>query len=141
MIVHHDLGQAEAQIAVDACLAELQRQGKAAVVAVADRAGELIALIRMDGVMLPSVGIATNKAFTAARVRGPSGDLGRKARADGSDVHYYGNARFVGWDGGLPVMIGSDCVGAVAVSGLSGAEDLEIAEIGVAAIHQALAAT
>jgi glc operon protein GlcG len=133
-----EIGEAEARIAIEACLAELRRRGNSAVVAVADRSGELIALVRMDGVMLPSIGIATNKAYTAARVRGPSGDLGRKASAEGWDVHYHGDHRYVGWDGGVPVMMGPGCVGAVAVSGLSGAEDLEIAQIGVAAIHESV---
>ena len=46
---------------------ELLRRGKAAVIAVADAHGELIALLRLDGTPLPSILIATNKAWTAAR--------------------------------------------------------------------------
>ncbi|OHT21816.1 GlcG/HbpS family heme-binding protein [Edaphosphingomonas haloaromaticamans] len=128
------LGEAEASVAVDACRDELRRRGKAAAIAVSDGHGELIALWRMDGCPLPSIVIAQNKAYTAARVRRPSGDIGRSAQADGSDVHYHGDARYVGWDGGAPLLHGGECLGAVAVSGLSGEEDLEIARIGIDAI-------
>jgi glc operon protein GlcG len=131
---YFELGEAEALRAIDACATELLKRGKAGSIAVGDRHGELIALLRMDGALLPSAGIASNKAFTSSRVREPSGNLGRAAQAEGWDVHYHGDARYVGWDGGAPVFYQEQCVGAVAVSGLSGVEDLEIAELGVRAI-------
>jgi glc operon protein GlcG len=132
------LGEAEARIALDTCVAQLRRRGKAGVVAVSDSHGELIALWRTDGCALPSIAIAQNKAYTAARVRTPSGDVGRSAQRSGADVHYHGDGRYVGWDGGAPVMHKGDCIGAVAISGLSGEEDLEIAMLGVSAILEQL---
>lgn len=132
---YQELGEAEARVAIDAAKAELTRRGKAAVIAVGDRHGELIALWRMDGALLPAVGIAANKVFTAARVRGPSGDLGRSAQAEGWDVHFHGDARYVGWDGGVAIMHQGVCIGAVGVSGLSGDEDLAVAQVAADAIH------
>ncbi len=131
---HLELGEREARLAIDACAEELRRRKKVGSIAVGDRHGELIAILRMDGASLPSAGIAANKAFTSSRVREPSGALGRAALSDGSDVHYHGDTRYVGWDGGTPVFYRGQCVGSVAVSGLTGVEDLEIAEIGVNAI-------
>ena len=129
-----ELGESEARLAIEACATELRKREKVGSIAIGDRHGELIALLRMDGASLPSAGIAANKAFTSSRVREPSGNLGRAAHAEGWDVHYHGDARYVGWDGGAPVFYREECVGAVAVSGLTGVEDLEIAEIGVKAI-------
>jgi glc operon protein GlcG len=131
---HLELGASEALLAIDACAAELKQRNKVASIAVGDRHGELIALLRMDGASLPSAGIAANKVFTSSRVRQPSGNLGRSAAAEGWDVHYHGDPRYVGWDGGVPVFYRDQCVGAVAVSGLTGVEDLEIAELGAKAI-------
>ena len=133
-----NLGEAEARLAIDGCVHALKTRGKAGVVAVGDSHGELLALWRTDGCALPPIVIAQNKVYTAARVRGPSGDLGRAAQIDGSDVHYHGDARYVGWDGGAPVIYNGQCIGAVAVSGLSGVEDLEIAHIGITAILNSL---
>ena len=131
-----NLGHAEAQVAIQAIQAELERRGKAAVVAVADAQGELIALLRLDGAPLPSILIAANKAWTAARERRPTRELGQRARdpEHGFDMAYFGDRRYIGWGGGLPVIVGGAVVGAVAVSGLPELEDIEVAQIGLAAI-------
>ncbi len=130
------LGHAEAQRAIQAIQAELLKRGKAAVIAVADAHGELIGLLRIDGAPLPSIVIAINKAWTAARERMSSRELGQLARdpIDGFDMAYYGDARYVGWGGGVPVIVDGVVVGAVAVSGLPEQEDMELAQFGVAAI-------
>lgn len=129
------LGHTEAQQAIAAIQAELAQRGKAAVIAVADAHGEVIALLRVDGAPLASITIAMNKAWTAARERKPSGDVGQKARAAGAgfEVAWYGDPRYTGWGGGLPVLVDGAVVGAVAVSGLSQTEDVELAQLGVAA--------
>jgi glc operon protein GlcG len=130
------LGHAEAQAAIAAIQVELEQRGKAAVVAVADASGELIALLRLDGAPLSSIVIAANKAWTAARERVATRDLGQRARdpEHGFDMAYFGDRRYIGWGGGLPVLVEGVVVGAVAVSGLPELEDIEVAKIGVAAI-------
>jgi glc operon protein GlcG len=130
------LGHTEAQRALQAIQAELIKRGKAAVIAVADAHGELIGLLRLDGAPLPSIVIATNKAWTAARERKPSRELGQAARdlVNGFDMAYYGDPRYIGWGGGVPVIIDGIVVGSVAVSGLPEQEDMDLVQIGVAAI-------
>jgi glc operon protein GlcG len=92
--------------------------------------------MRMDGTPLSAIVIAMNKAWTAARERKPSSEVGRAARhpETGFDIAYYGDHRYTGWGGGLPVAIGGAVVGAVAVSGAPEAVDVEMAGLGVAAI-------
>jgi len=130
------LGHTEAQRAIEAIKTELLRRQKGAVIAVADAHGELIALLRLDGAPLPSILIATNKAWTAARERKATRDLGQAARdpQTGFDLAYFGDPRYIGWGGGVPVVIDGAVVGAVAVSGLPEHEDMEIVQLGVAAI-------
>jgi glc operon protein GlcG len=129
------LGHAEAQRAIAAIEREMVARGLAAVIAVADAHGELIALLRLDGAPLPSVQIAMNKAWTAARERKPTRELGQSARhpETGFDMAYYGDPRYIGWGGGIPVLAGGRVVGAVAVSGLPEMVDMDLAQIGVAA--------
>ena len=126
----------DAGAAIAAVKAELLKRGKSGVIAVVDSHGETIGVLRMRGVAFSGVAVATNKAFTAARLRRPSIELGRAVRhpETGYDVSYFGDARYTGFGGGLPVMTDGAVVGAVAVSGLSQAEDEELAEIGIAAI-------
>jgi glc operon protein GlcG len=140
MQIEMSLGYAEARQAIDAAVSALQKDGKAAVVAVADCHGELLALARMDGASLPPITIAVNKAFTAAREKKPTLDIGQKSRdpAKGFDISYFGDPRYVGWGGGLPVEIDGKVVGAVAVSGLSQELDIHYAQIGVQAIMKGM---
>jgi glc operon protein GlcG len=130
------LSHDDAQRAINSMAAELDRRAKAAVLAVSDGHGELVALLRLDGAPLSSIQIAMNKAYTAARERKPSREVGAKSRdpQKGFPMTNYGDLRFVGWGGGLPVLLEGKVVGALAVSGLSEAEDEEIAEIGRRAI-------
>ena len=136
MIEQISLGHVEAQRAIQAIQSELLKQDKAAVIAVADAHGELIALLRMDGARLPSIQIASNKAWTAAREQIPTRELGQKSRhpQEGFDMAYFGDRRYIGWGGGVPVLLDGVVIGAVAVSGLPETEDMELAALGVAAI-------
>ena len=136
------MGHVEAQAAVAAIQAELATRDKAAVIAVADDHGELLALLRLDGAPLQSTTIAQNKAYTAARDGKPTAQLGKRARdpEHGFDIAYYGDPRFVGWGGGVPVVVDGSVVGSVAVSGLTSDEDAELAAVGVAAAVEASAA-
>jgi glc operon protein GlcG len=53
---------------------------------------------------------------------------------NGFDIRNYGDPRYIGWGGGLPVIIDGMVAGAVAVSGLSSEEDEELARAGIQAI-------
>ncbi|NWG15258.1 MAG: heme-binding protein [Chloroflexi bacterium] len=113
--------------------AELERQNKGAAVAVVDAHGELLAFLRTDGCPLASINIAINKAFSASRERKESAQLGQSARQDDFPLLYYGDIRYVGWGGGLPIVYAGQIVGGVGVSGLSEDEDIMLARLGLKA--------
>jgi glc operon protein GlcG len=134
------LGAGDAQLAIQVIGSELVRRAKSAVIAVADDHGELVGLLRGDGAPLPSIVIATNKAWTAARERKPSFELGEASRdpQKGFDMAYYGDPRYIGWGGGVPVVVAGTVVGSIAVSGLSQEEDMELAGMAVEAVVEAI---
>ena len=136
MLNERTLTDGDARRALDAMASKCAAKGLKAVLAVADNHGELIGLLRLASAPLASIHIAANKAYTAARERKPSRAIGKASRdpVDGFDVAYFGDPRFTGWGGGVPVVVGGECVGAVAVSGLSEDEDVDLAEIGVKAV-------
>jgi glc operon protein GlcG len=133
MTTEHVLDYADARRALDAIKQEIEQRGKAGVIAVCDAHGDLIAFARMDGAPLSSITIAMNKAYSAARERKPSKEIGNAARhpEKGFDIGYFGDPRFTGWGGGAPVLKHGKVVGAVAVSGLPQDEDIELAELAV----------
>lgn len=130
------LSHADAQRAIAAVEDELNKRGKVAVIAVADAHGELIALLRMDGAPLASTTIAINKAFTAAREGKPTLEIGAKFLDKGYDFAWFGDPRYLGWGGGVPVLHEGKNAGAVAVSGLTQQEDHELAALGVQALRE-----
>lgn len=130
------LDYSDAKRIVDIIVEHALQEKKAAVIAVADAHGELMAFARMDGAPLSSILVATNKAWTAARERKPTKDIGDKIRhpEKGFDIAFYGDPRFVGWGGGLPIWRNGEVVGSVGVSGLSSAEDIQLATVGIEGI-------
>jgi glc operon protein GlcG len=123
----------EAKRVVDRIVEKALQMQKTASVAVSDSHGDVICFARMDGAPVSSIQIAMNKAWTAARECKPTKDLGEKVKhpEKGHDIAYYGDPRYVGWGGGIPIWKDGSVVGAVAVSGLSSNEDIELATLGV----------
>jgi len=122
-----------ARMAAEAVAREATVRGLAPVVAVVDSSGELVYLWRPDRAQVASVGVATDKARTAAIYRRPSKDFEEQA-ANGrpSALHL---ARAVPLQGGIPIELDGHVVGAVGVSGASSAdEDQELALLGAAAV-------
>ena len=123
----------DAKRIVELIVQKALEQQKAAVVAVSDAHGELIAFARMDGAPLSSIRVAANKAWTAARERKPTKEIGDKIRHPerGFDIAFYGDRKFVGWGGGIPIWRDGQVIGAIGVSGLSSVEDIALATLGL----------
>ena len=121
------LGHADAQDVVDHVRVALEESGRGAAIAVVDAHGELLAFLRTDGCRLPSVNIAINKAYTAAREQTESRSVGEASRREGFPMTNFGELRYVSWGGGVPLMVDGAVLGAVGVSGLPEADDIELA--------------
>ena len=126
------LTQDGARVAAEAAGAAATQRGVAPVVAVVDAGGALLHLWRPDAAQVASVAVATDKARTAAIYRRPSKDFEEQAaRGRPSALHL---ARAVPLQGGIPIVVDGEVVGAVGVSGASSAEeDSELAAIGAGA--------
>jgi glc operon protein GlcG len=104
-------------------------RGVAPVVAVVDAEGHLVYLWRPDTAQVASVGVATDKARTAAIYRRPSKDF--EDQAAGGRPSALHLARAVPLQGGMPLLVDGHVIGAVGVSGASSAdEDQELAVLG-----------
>jgi uncharacterized protein GlcG (DUF336 family) len=113
--------------------AEAKANNWTVVIAVVDEGGHLMWLQRMDGVAPISIYMAMAKGKTAA--------LGRRESKIYEDIINNGRFSFISApllegmvEGGVPVMVNGQCVGAVGVSGVKSAEDVQIAKAGIAAL-------
>lgn len=134
MLQRHTLSHRDAQKIIAAIQAELDKENKGAAVAVVDAHGELLAFVRTDGCRLPSITIAMNKAYAAAREQKESKQLGEASKSEGFPMTNFGELRYPSWGGGVPVTYAGEIVGAVGVSGLPEAEDMVLARMGAALI-------
>jgi uncharacterized protein GlcG (DUF336 family) len=124
---------AGAQRALAAAAAEARKEGWAVSIAVVDPAGELVGFLRLDGAPYSSVDIARAKARTAARFRRPTKALDSALTAGRYAILGLEGATPV--EGGVPILIGSEVVGGVGVSGVSSAQDAQVARAGAAAVQ------
>ncbi|HEY9278435.1 MAG TPA: heme-binding protein [Eoetvoesiella sp.] len=103
-------------------------------ISVVDDGGHMLGLVRMDGAAPISAQISTAKARTAA--------LGRRESKGYEEMINQGRHSFLSapglegmLEGGVPVVVNNDVVGAVGVSGVKSIEDAEIARAGIAALN------
>lgn len=122
-----------AQRALAAASAEARAKGWAVSIAVVDPGGELVAFLRLDGAPYSSIDIALGKARTAARFRARTRGLDSSLSAGRYAI--LGLPGVVPVEGGVPILVGGQVVGAVGVSGVSSANDALIAAAGAAAVQ------
>ena len=130
----NEIGHASAQAAVAVVAERLIERNAGAAVAVVDPHGELVAFLRTDGCPLASIMNAIHKAYTAAREGIESHVLGERSRDEGFPITNFGDLRYTGWGGGVPIVVDGAVIGAVGVSGLPEADDIELARLGAARI-------
>jgi len=125
-----ELSAAGALAIVDAAVGEAGRLGVAVVVAISDRAGNPLALLRMDGAPLFSVDVARKKAWTAA-----ASGLRTEALRDvflGDPTLLHGLTpkveMLMAVGGGTPIVSDGVVAGAVGISGATEEQDQEIAD-------------
>ena len=112
--------------------AEALKNKWAVVIAVVDDGGHLLWLQRLDGAAPISSEIAPAKARTAA--------VGRRESRLYEEMINNGRMSFLSaplegmLEGGVPIMVDGQCIGAVGVSGVKSSEDAQIARAGIQAL-------
>ena len=108
--------------------AEARKNNWNVVIAVVDDGGHLIYLQRIDGTQTGSIDVAIQKARTAQAFKRPT-KVFEDAIAGGRNalIALHGALPL---EGGLPIMVGGQLVGAIGVSGVKSTEDGQIAKAG-----------
>lgn len=126
------LSQNEVSQIIAAARNEAQQQGWAVAIAVVDDGGHPLALERLDGCAPIGAYIATEKARSAA--------IGRRETKGYEDMVNGGRNAFLSaplitsLEGGVPVLVDGQVVGAVGVSGVKAEQDAQVAKAGIAAL-------
>ncbi|MGO9173680.1 MAG: GlcG/HbpS family heme-binding protein [Rhodomicrobium sp.] len=103
--------------------------GRPICVAVCDASGFLVAFQRMEGAPLRSIAIAQGKAYSAARMQVSTDALLARLERENIPASYFCDDKITALPGGSVLKDAQgDIVGAAGISGLTSAEDQEIAD-------------
>ena len=127
------LEAAEIKAIAQAAEAEALKNQWRVTIAIVDDGGHLLHLNRLDGAAPMSAQVASAKARSSA--------LGRRESKGFEDMINGGRTSFLSvpgmdglMEGGVPILVDGQCVGAVGVSGVKSPEDAQVARAGVAAL-------
>jgi len=136
------LSQEGCDIIVNAAVEKAKDLKQIVSIAVVDAGGHLMAFKRMTNGRTHNTLIAQTKARSAALTTAATGKTAR----DGSEIPDHqvlaqtlavGPGWFISIEGGVPITVEGQCIGAVGVSGAPSAVDRQISQAGVDAFNRA----
>lgn len=126
------LGSKDVQRILDAAVVEANRQGWAVAIAVVDDGGHLLGMTRLDGCAPVGAYIAVEKSRSAALGRRET--KGYEEMVNGGRVAFVSAPLITSLEGGVPVIVDGQVVGAVGVSGVKADQDAQVAKAGVSGL-------
>jgi glc operon protein GlcG len=112
--------------------AEAKKNNWNVCIAIHDDGGHLLHLVRMDGATPANSRIAIEKGRTAAQTRRSTAMWEERVKSGRLVMLKMPGVTPV--QGGLPIVIDGECIGAVGVSGVQSHEDEQIAKAGIAVL-------
>jgi glc operon protein GlcG len=111
--------------------AEAQKNNWPVVIAIVDTGGNLVMLQRLDNAQFGSVEVARQKAWSAAAFRRPTKVFQDAIASGGANLRLLSLAGASPLEGGLPLVVDGQIIGAIGVSGVMSEQDAQIAQAGV----------
>lgn len=124
----------QARKAMAAAQAEAKKNNWNVAIAIVDAGGHLVAFERMDTTQNGSVDVALAKARTSAAFRRPSKAFQDVVAGGGEGLRMLALPGAIPVEGGVPLIVDGRIVGAIGVSGVTSAQDGQIARAGAAAL-------
>ena len=111
-------------------MAEAGKAGFKMAIAVVDTAGDLVYFEKMDGTQVASVNIAQDKARSSVRFKRPTKAMQDVLAQGGAGVRFLALQGAVPVEGGLPIVMNGQIVGAIGASGGTSDQDGQVAKAG-----------
>ena len=119
---------------VQAAETEASANGWNMVITVVDSGGHIVLMQRMDGAMLGSIDVAHAKARTSILFKRPTKTYDDMLGSDYPGPRLLSNPEICPFEGGVPIIVNDEYIGAVGVSGSTPAHDGQVAEAGAKAV-------
>jgi len=121
-----------AKVIAEAALAECKGRGFHTSVAVVDRSGTLLVVLRDEGANPATIDMAKGKAYTALVFRSRTLDFQKATADDPTRAPQRNVPGILALGGGVPITVDGEILGGVASSGSSQKDDDECARAGLA---------
>ena len=105
------------------------------VIAIVDSGGQLVMLHRLDQAQHGSTCAAQFKAETSVNFRRSTKEFEEILASGGSGLRILSMTNLIAIEGGLPLIVSGQVVGAIGVSGMQSVQDAQVAAAGVAAVQ------
>jgi uncharacterized protein GlcG (DUF336 family) len=125
----------QAKKAAAAAEAEAKKNNWAMAVAVVGPTGDLVYFAKIDGTQYGSIPIAQHKARAAALFKRPTKAFEDRVAAGGAGIASMTLDGMIASEGGVPIVVGGKLIGAIGMSGGTGAQDGQVATAGAAAVN------
>jgi glc operon protein GlcG len=112
--------------------AEAQRNNWPVVIAIVDTGGNLVSLQRLDNAQFGSLEVARQKAWSAAAFRRPTKVFQDAVAGGGANLRILRLEGASPLEGGIPLVVDGQIIGAIGVSGVTSEQDAQIAQAGAA---------
>jgi len=120
VISEHNVSLQMAKTIAEGALDECAKNGHRVVVVVVDRAGQMVVMLRSDGVNPHNFELARRKAYTARTFRQTTEEFfARSEKAPSNGLRTLPDVVWSG-GGGAPIKVGNETIGGVGVSGAPG---------------------
>ncbi|MHC8286105.1 heme-binding protein [Pseudomonas sp. XS1P51] len=127
------LSQTEVSQILTAARTEAQSNQWAVTIVIVDDGGHPLALERLDGCAPIGAYIATEKARTSALGRRES--KGYEEMVNGGRHAFLSAPLLTSLEGGVPIIVDGQVIGAVGVSGVKAEQDAQVARVGAQCLH------
>jgi glc operon protein GlcG len=124
----------QAKKAAAAAAEEAKKINTFMAIAVVSPSGDLVYFEKMDNTQYASIAIAIHKAKAAATFRRPTQSFEERVAAGGAGLTLLTLDGIIASPGGNPILVGGKVIGAIGLSGGTGAQDHQASLAGVAAL-------
>ena len=138
LVMQRNLSLPMAKTIAEAALAECAAKGYHTAVAVVDRAGQIMVILRDEQATAQVAEMARRKAYTARMFRSTTLDFQKRTTPDAPNAAQRDVADILALGGGAPILAGNEAVGGVGSAGSTQEQDDACAKAGVAKVADLL---
>lgn len=138
LVTERSLSLAMAKTIAEAAQGECRAKGFHTTVAVVDRAGQLLVLLRDEQTAPHTVEMARRKAYTARMFRIPTAEFQKRTTSEQPIAGQRELTDMIALSGGVPIKLGEETIGGVGSAGSNLDSDDACAKAGIAKVADLL---